>query len=76
MHSGMGLESGLGYELPEGLKKKLMGHAGGMTDHYTREDLKKLRAAANVIGTEWKPPLISEKPDADTSELVKAVELL
>jgi integrase len=66
----------LGYELPEGLKKKLMGHAGGMTDHYTREDLKKLRAAANVIGTEWKPPLISEKPDADMSELVKAVELL
>ena len=47
----------LGYELPEGLKKKLMGHAGGMTDHYTREDLKKLRAAANVIGTEWEAPL-------------------
>ena len=46
----------LGYELPEGLKKKLMGHAGGMTDHYTREDLAKLRAAANVIGTEWAPP--------------------
>lgn len=49
----------LGYELPEGLKKKLMGHAGGMTDHYTREDLKKLRAAANVIGTEWEPPATS-----------------
>jgi integrase len=46
----------LGYELPEGLKKKLMGHAGGMTDHYTREDLAKLRVAANVIGTEWAPP--------------------
>jgi integrase len=46
----------LGYELPEGLKKKLMGHAGGMTDHYTREDLAKLRMAANVIGTEWEPP--------------------
>jgi integrase len=49
----------LGYELPEGLKKKLMGHAGGMTDHYTREDLKKLREAANVIGTEWQPPATS-----------------
>lgn len=49
----------LGYELPEGLKKKLMGHAGGMTDHYTREDLKKLRAAADVIGTEWHPPVTS-----------------
>ena len=46
----------LGYELPEGLKKKLMGHAGGMTDHYTRDDLKKLREAANVIGTEWELP--------------------
>ncbi len=46
----------LGYELPEGIKKKLMGHAGGMTDHYTREDLRKLREAANVIGTEWEPP--------------------
>jgi integrase len=66
----------LGYELPEGLKKKLMGHAGGMTDHYTREDLKKLRAAANVIGTEWEPPMISKKTDTDKSELVKAVERL
>ena len=66
----------LGYELPEGLKKKLMGHAGGMTDHYTREDLKKLRVAANVIGTEWQPPLIRERPDTETPELVKAVELL
>ena len=66
----------LGYELPEGLKKKLMGHAGGMTDHYTREDLKKLRVAANVIGTEWEPPLIRERPDTETPELVKAVELL
>ena len=47
-----------------------------MTDHYTREDLKKLRTAANVIGTEWKPPLISEKPDGGTSEQIKAVELL
>ncbi|WP_398329577.1 tyrosine-type recombinase/integrase [Vulcanococcus sp.] len=46
----------LAYELPEGLKKKLMGHAGGMTDHYTREDLKKLREASNYIGTDWKPP--------------------
>ena len=46
----------LAYELPEGLKKKLMGHAGGMTDHYTREDLKKLREAADFIGTEWEPP--------------------
>ena len=66
----------LGYELPEGLKKKLMGHAGGMTDHYTREDLKKLRVAANVIGTEWEPPLIRERQDTETPELVKAVELL
>ena len=55
----------LGYELPEGLKKKLMGHAGGMTDHYTREDLKKLRAAANVIGTEWEAPVTSEDPAAE-----------
>ena len=47
-----------------------------MTDHYTREDLKKLRVAANVIGTEWEPPLIRERPDTETPELVKAVELL
>ena len=61
----------LGYELPEGLKKKLMGHAGGMTDHYTREDLKKLRAAANVIGTEWEPPVTSEDPVAEQSKVGK-----
>ncbi|MEB3184450.1 MAG: site-specific integrase [Cyanobacteriota bacterium] len=65
----------LGYELPEGLKKKLMGHAGGMTDHYTREDLKKLRAAANVIGTPWEPPLNKETLGKDTSEQVVAVRL-
>ena len=66
----------LGYELPEGLKKKLMGHAVGMTDHYTREDLKKLRAAANVIGTEWEPPVTSEDPAAELADQARAVKLL
>jgi integrase len=46
----------LTYELPEGIKKKLMGHSGGITDHYTREDLKKLREAAEHIGIAWEPP--------------------
>ena len=66
----------MGYELPEGLKKKLMGHAGGMTDHYTREDLKKLRAAANVMGTEWEAPVTNKDTTKTVPELVKAVELL
>lgn len=66
----------LGYELPEGLKKKLMGHAGGMTDHYTREDLKKLRAAANVIGTEWEPPATSPlKEETGVMGPTKSVKL-
>ena len=46
----------LTYELPEGIKKKLMGHSGGITDRYTREDLKKLREAAEHIGIDWEPP--------------------
>jgi len=46
----------LTYELPEGIKKKLMGHSGGITDRYTREDLKKLREAAEHIGITWEPP--------------------
>lgn len=66
----------LGYELPEGLKKKLMGHAGGMTDHYTREDLKKLRAAANVIGTDWEPPISNKATANEGKTLVEGVELL
>jgi len=47
----------LTYELPEGIKKKMMGHSGGITDRYTREDLKKLREAAEHIGIDWEPPL-------------------
>jgi integrase len=47
----------LTYELPEGIKKKLMGHSGGITDRYTREDLKKLREASEHIGINWEPPL-------------------
>jgi integrase len=46
----------LTYELPEGIKKKLMGHSGGITDRYTREDLNKLREAAEFIGIQWEPP--------------------
>ena len=46
----------LTYELPEGIKKKLMGHSGGITDRYTREDLKKLREASEHIGITWEPP--------------------
>jgi integrase len=52
----------LTYESTEGLKKKMMGHAGGMTDHYTKEDLKKLRAAANHIGIDWEPPASPHEP--------------
>jgi len=40
----------LGYHLPEHIKKKLMGHAGGLTDHYTREDMKVLADAVEFIG--------------------------
>jgi integrase len=40
----------LGYYLPEHIKKKLMGHAGGLTDHYTREDMKVLADAVEFIG--------------------------
>jgi hypothetical protein len=45
-----------------------------MTDHYTREDLKKLRAAANVIGTEWEAPVPNKDATRDLPELCRAVE--
>jgi integrase len=43
----------LGYHLPEHTKKKLMGHAGGMTDHYTREDMNVLNKAVEFIGFDF-----------------------
>ena len=43
----------LGYNLPEHTKKKLMGHSGGMTDRYTREDMKALSKAVEYIGFDF-----------------------
>ena len=40
----------LGYNCPEHIKKKLMGHAGGITDHYTREDMSKLNEVVEHLG--------------------------
>lgn len=46
----------LGYNQTEHIKKLLLGHSGNITDHYTRNDLLKLREAVEIIGTDWKPP--------------------
>ena len=43
----------LGYSQPEHIKKKLMGHVGGITDHYTREDMKVLNEAVESIGFDF-----------------------
>ena len=42
-----------GYEHSEHLKKKLMGHSGGMTDHYTREDMRKMNEAVEDLGFDF-----------------------
>jgi integrase len=46
----------LGYNQTEHIKKLLLGHAGNVTDHYTRHDWRKLREAVETIGTPWEPP--------------------
>jgi hypothetical protein len=46
----------LGYNQTEHVKKLLLGHAGNITDHYTRNDALKLREAVETIGTEWEAP--------------------
>lgn len=46
----------LGYNQTEHVKKLLLGHAGNITDHYTRQDWLRLREAVETIGTEWEPP--------------------
>lgn len=45
----------LGYTQTEHTKKMLMGHKGGITDLYTREDLLRIAEAAEEIGTNWQP---------------------
>lgn len=46
----------LGYTQTEHVKKLLLGHAGNITDHYTRNDWIQLREAVEAIGTAWSPP--------------------
>ena len=43
----------LGYNCSEHIKMKLMGHSGGMTDRYTREDMKALNDAVEFIGFDF-----------------------
>ena len=42
----------LGYSQTEHLKKTLMGHCGGLTDRYTREDMKSLSQAVECLGSD------------------------
>jgi integrase len=46
----------LGYNQTEHIKKLLLGHAGNISDHYTRNDWLKLREAVESIGIEWEAP--------------------
>lgn len=46
----------LGYSTREHIKMKILGHEGGMTDHYTREDLHQLSEAMEVVGKNFDIP--------------------
>ena len=48
----------LGYSVREHIKKKILGHEGGMTDHYSREDLAQLNEAMQVVGQNWDIPSV------------------
>ena len=46
----------LGYSTRDHIKMKILGHEGGMTDHYTREDLHQLSEAMQVVGQNFHIP--------------------
>ena len=45
----------LGFNVTEHVRLKMMGHSGGMSHGYTRNDLLELCKSADFVGTPWAP---------------------